>query len=103
MGETTDGGCCNAQGQAAAEAPEVEAVVSTVVSMADLAAQLDAIERVSTHAQKIEEFKKLAERLFAAPDIGQLTQFLARLSEDPPPQVLNPCVWSVPCVIALFY
>mmetsp|Transcript_11464 Transcript_11464/g.16388 ORF Transcript_11464/g.16388 Transcript_11464/m.16388 type:complete len:428 (-) Transcript_11464:523-1806(-) len=54
--------------------------------MADLAAQLDVIEKISTHAQKVEEFKKLAERLFAAPDIGQLTHFLARLSEDPPPQ-----------------
>ena len=54
--------------------------------MTDLAAQLDAIEKISTHAQKVDEFKKLAERLFAAPDTGQLSQFLARLSEDPPPQ-----------------
>jgi len=77
-------GC--AQGQAAVEAPETVAVVSTLVCMADLAAQLDVIEKISTHAQKVEEFKKLAERLFAAPDIGQLTHFLARLSEDPPPQ-----------------
>jgi hypothetical protein len=41
--------------------------VSGVFSMADLAAQLDAIEKISTHAQKMEEFKKLAERLFATP------------------------------------
>jgi COP9 signalosome complex subunit 4 len=54
--------------------------------MADLAAQLDAIEKISTHAQKVDEYKKLAERLFAAPDMGLLTQFLVRLADDPPPQ-----------------
>ena len=59
---------------------------TSLASMTDLAAQLDAIEKISTHAQKVDEFKKLAERLFAAPDTGQLSQFLARLSEDPPPQ-----------------
>jgi COP9 signalosome complex subunit 4 len=59
---------------------------TSLARMTDLAAQLDAIEKISTHAQKVDEFKKLAERLFAAPDTGQLSQFLARLSEDPPPQ-----------------
>jgi len=62
------------------------ALFTSLARMTDLAAQLDAIEKISTHAQKVDEFKKLAERLFAAPDTGQLSQFLARLSEDPPPQ-----------------
>ena len=56
-----------------------------LLSMADLGAQLDAIEKISTHAQKVDEFKKLTERLFAAPDMGQLTHFLSRLADDPPP------------------
>ena len=62
------------------------ALFTSLARMTDLAAQLDAIEKISTHAQKVDEFKKLAERLFAAPDTGQLSQFLSRLSEDPPPQ-----------------
>ena len=62
------------------------ALFTSQARMTDLAAQLDAIEKISTHAQKVDEFKKLAERLFAAPDTGQLSQFLSRLSEDPPPQ-----------------
>ena len=62
------------------------ALFTSLARMTDLAAQLDAIEKISTHAQKVDEFKKLAERLFAAPDTGQLSQFLSRLAEDPPPQ-----------------
>ena len=34
--------------------------------MGDVTASLDAIERMGTHAQKIEEYKKLAEALFKA-------------------------------------
>eukprot|EP00802_Teleaulax_amphioxeia_P000828 Tamp_00829.p2 GENE.Tamp_00829~~Tamp_00829.p2 ORF type:complete len:507 (+),score=154.75 Tamp_00829:4344-5864(+) len=71
---------------AASQQPAAAAAVLGVVSMADLAAQLEAIEKISTHAQKMEEYKRLAEKLFAAPDMGQLTHFLARLAEDPPPQ-----------------
>eukprot|EP00961_Rhodomonas_salina_P121045 1629108-Rhodomonas_salina.1 len=53
--------------------------------MSGVAAQLDAIEKVATHAQKIEEYKKLAERLFAEKDIASLDNFLHRLADDPPP------------------
>ena len=74
------------QGGAAAQGPLPVSSLVSITSMADLAAQFDAIEKISTHAQKVEEFKKLAERLFSSPDMGQLTYFLSRLSEDPPPQ-----------------
>lgn len=53
--------------------------------MSGVSAQLDAIEKVATHAQKIEEYKKLAERLFAERDVANLTNFLHRLADDPPP------------------
>lgn len=68
------------------EGPAPATRLARISSMADLAAQFDAIEKISTHAQKVEEYKKLAERLFSAPDIGQLTYFLSRLCEDPPQQ-----------------
>ena len=70
----------------AVQSESAAALFTSLARMTDLAAQLDAIEKISTHAQKVDEFKKLAERLFAAPDTGQLSQFLSRLSEDPPPQ-----------------
>ncbi|EKX53209.1 hypothetical protein GUITHDRAFT_156990 [Guillardia theta CCMP2712] len=53
--------------------------------MSDLASQLDAIEKISTHAQKIDEYKKLAEKLFANPCMDSLHFFLSRMAEDPPP------------------
>lgn len=34
--------------------------------MGDVTASLDAIEKMATHAQKIEEYKKLSEALFKA-------------------------------------
>mmetsp|Transcript_64931 Transcript_64931/g.159874 ORF Transcript_64931/g.159874 Transcript_64931/m.159874 type:complete len:291 (-) Transcript_64931:12-884(-) len=53
--------------------------------MGDVGGQLDAIERIGTHAQKIDEYKKLAGRLFQAADMPGLVAFLSRLAEDPPP------------------
>lgn len=53
--------------------------------MGDVQQLLESIERIGTHAQKIEEYKKLAARLFAALDLEGLKAFLSRLAEDPPP------------------
>jgi hypothetical protein len=49
-----------------------------------VAAALDAIERIGTHAQKIDEYKKLASRLFEASDFHGLVTFLSRLAEEAP-------------------
>ncbi|KAJ1473227.1 hypothetical protein T484DRAFT_3364849 [Baffinella frigidus] len=53
--------------------------------MGDVTASLDAIEKMATHAQKIEEYKKLSEALFKAGVMAPLITFLSRLAEDPPP------------------
>jgi hypothetical protein len=47
-------------------------------------AALDAIERIGTHAQKIDEYKKLASRLFEASEFHGLVTFLSRLAEEAP-------------------
>eukprot|EP00291_Cryptomonas_curvata_P017564 CAMPEP_0172167884 /NCGR_PEP_ID=MMETSP1050-20130122/9823_1 /TAXON_ID=233186 /ORGANISM="Cryptomonas curvata, Strain CCAP979/52" /LENGTH=416 /DNA_ID=CAMNT_0012838731 /DNA_START=43 /DNA_END=1290 /DNA_ORIENTATION=+ len=52
--------------------------------MSEVMAALDAIEKIGSHAQKIEEYKKLADRLFQAKDVPSLVSLLARLADDPP-------------------
>ena len=52
--------------------------------MAEVMATLDTIEKIGSHAQKIEEYKKLADRLFQAKDVPSLVSLLARLADDPP-------------------
>lgn len=52
--------------------------------MSEVGASLDAIEKMGSHAQKIEEYKKLADRLFQGKDVPALISFLARLADDPP-------------------
>ena len=47
------------QGGAAAQGPVPFSSLVSITSMADLAAQFDAIEKISTHAQKVEEFKMM--------------------------------------------
>eukprot|EP00285_Hemiselmis_virescens_P000630 CAMPEP_0173414480 /NCGR_PEP_ID=MMETSP1356-20130122/84350_1 /TAXON_ID=77927 ORGANISM="Hemiselmis virescens, Strain PCC157" /NCGR_SAMPLE_ID=MMETSP1356 /ASSEMBLY_ACC=CAM_ASM_000847 /LENGTH=429 /DNA_ID=CAMNT_0014376663 /DNA_START=35 /DNA_END=1324 /DNA_ORIENTATION=- len=52
--------------------------------MTDANTSLDAIERIGTHAQKVEEYKRLATKLLAEANMAGLSTFLRRLSEDPP-------------------
>ena len=52
--------------------------------MSEVNGSLDAIEKMSSHAQKIEEYKKLADRLFQEKDISSLISFLGRLADDSP-------------------
>ena len=58
--------------------------------MGDVTASLDAIERMGTHAQKIEEYKKLAEALFKAGIRETMAPQLTPLEGDdlavPPPR-----------------
>ncbi len=53
-------------------------------AMGDVAAALHEIERIGTHAQKIDEYKKLASKLFEAKDFNGLKTFLCRLAEEAP-------------------
>ena len=55
-----------------------------MASTAEAKKGLDAIEKMGTHAQKIDEYKKLAVKLFQGKDVQSLTYFLARLADDPP-------------------
>uniref|UniRef100_A0A7S0VKD4 COP9 signalosome complex subunit 4 n=1 Tax=Hemiselmis tepida TaxID=464990 RepID=A0A7S0VKD4_9CRYP len=52
--------------------------------MTDAHDALDAIERIGTHAQKVEEYKKLATKLLTEANMQGLSTFVRRLSEDPP-------------------
>lgn len=47
-------------------------VKCSVGAMGDVNAALDSIEKLGTHAQKIEEYKKLADMLFKAGALGSL-------------------------------
>jgi hypothetical protein len=50
----------------------------------EVVASLDAIDKLGSHAQKIEEYKKLADRLFQSKGVPSLITFLSRLADDPP-------------------
>jgi len=54
------------------------------VGMADSHDALDAIERIGTHAQKVEEYKKLATKLLSEGNMQGLKTFVCRLAEDAP-------------------
>ena len=52
--------------------------------MSEVLTNLDASEKMGSHAQKIEEYKKRADRLFQVKDVPALVSFLSRLADDPP-------------------
>jgi hypothetical protein len=55
---------------------------TSTVKMSEVNGSLDAIEKMGSHAQKIEEYKKLADRLFQEKDVPSLISFLGRLADD---------------------
>ncbi len=56
---------------------------------------LDSIDKLGSHGQKIDEYKKLAERLFQSQDVPSLIIFLSRLADEPQ----NPAE-AVPTIIS---